>query len=241
MDESSTPAPVLSDFASTIFGEEPPNVFRAKPVASTSTSSKKKAALAKKDADKVGVATTRFNRLVTKSRATLIVCPLSTVQNWESQFAEHIAVPGGKAYRVRKVEDDDSEEEVKGKGKGRGKKATAAASASISIYVYHGVSRTTDPLELAKYDVVITTFSTLGAEFSKQARAAEERLNDVEAAKADSSDDEIVIYDSQGVALEPEAPAVTAPVKLKRKRVVGDGASPLQQVQWYRVVLDEAQ
>src|ERR1700692_361967 len=42
-----------------------------------------------KERDKIEAEYTRACRIKSKSRATLIVCPLSTVSNWEDQFKEH--------------------------------------------------------------------------------------------------------------------------------------------------------
>lgn len=40
--------------------------------------------------------------------------------------------------------------------------------ANLFLLVYHGSSRTKDPYELAKYDVVLTTYSIVSMEFPKQ-------------------------------------------------------------------------
>jgi SNF2 family DNA or RNA helicase len=69
--------------------------------------------------------------LVRNSKATLLVCPLSTVANWEDQIKSHIA-PGTFTY-----------------------------------YIYHGTSRIQDINELAKYDMVVTSYHTLAAEVKK--------------------------------------------------------------------------
>ncbi|KAJ3412131.1 hypothetical protein HDV05_001169 [Chytridiales sp. JEL 0842] len=73
--------------------------------------------------------------LFEKSWGTLIICPLSTVQNWEDQIANHVAKD------------------------------------ALSIHVYHGPGRTQDPKELAKYDVVISTYNLLSIEYSKDVKA----------------------------------------------------------------------
>lgn len=65
------------------------------------------------------------------SKATLLVCPLSTVANWEKQVKDHI------------------------------KKKT------IKYYIYHGPTRTQDAKELAKYDLVITSYHTLVSEVKR--------------------------------------------------------------------------
>ncbi|KAI9826271.1 MAG: hypothetical protein M1826_006693 [Phylliscum demangeonii] len=64
---------------------------------------------------------------------------------------------------------------------------------TLSYYIYHGTSRCGDPDQLAKYDLVITTYSVVSSDFSKRSK------------------------------------------KLKHA-----AASPLQQLNWFRVVLDEA-
>lgn len=64
---------------------------------------------------------------------------------------------------------------------------------TISFYVYHGSNRCNDLAQLAKYDLVITTYSVVSSEFDKRS-----------------------------------------------KRVKNGGVSPLQQSNWFRIVLDEA-
>lgn len=66
---------------------------------------------------------------VRNNKATLLVCPVSTVANWEDQLKTHI-VPGTLRY-----------------------------------YIYHGQGRIQDINELAKYDLVLTTYSTIAAEY----------------------------------------------------------------------------
>ncbi len=85
------------------------------------------------------------------------------------------------------------------------------ANGHISIYVYHGTNRIRDPSFLSKHDVVLTTYSTLAAELPSEKKAGKE-----------------------GVPKEIE-------IKLKRARKNGESQpSALLQVNWYRVILDEA-
>jgi SWI/SNF-related matrix-associated actin-dependent regulator of chromatin subfamily A3 len=261
----------LAEFSSRIYGLVDGGGSSLADAPSAPTS-KKKQAKAKREKKREDANAARFGRLVTRSRATLIVCPLSTVQNWEAQFEEHTGYADGRAYLVKpKLElVEPVESPVKGKGKGKAKEKDkekekaeekdeeVGEPRAISVYVYHGNSRIMDPVKLANYDVVITTFSTLGTEFSKQARAEEEREEEEEAAAAAalaasrdvSSDEGIEVfgYGPNGEIIESkpgqavvEGGKGAKKAKRKRKKIEGSGVSPLQQIQWFRVVLDEAQ
>lgn len=102
-----------------------------------------------------GPAPLALTHLTHNGKATLLVCPLSTITNWEEQIKTHI-VPGGLSY-----------------------------------HIYHGSSRIKDSKKLAKFDLVITTYGSVASE-------------------------------------------VTARHKGRT------GAYPLEEVGWFRVVLDEA-
>lgn len=67
---------------------------------------------------------------IRNTRTTLLVSPLSAVNNWVMQVKEHLS------------------------------------GSAVSFYVFHGSSRTTDVDELAKYDLVITTYSIVLSELS---------------------------------------------------------------------------
>ncbi|GAA5861119.1 hypothetical protein JCM3774_002196 [Rhodotorula dairenensis] len=249
--------------------------------------SKKKQAKQRREKAKEEAVQLRHEKLVCRSRATLIVCPLSTVQNWESQFEEHTAAVerdshGGKSIRIeadsevrkalkRKMrvadsdededfvdKDDDSDDisdsSMKSDSFAGGRKKKSA----LRIYIYHGASRCDDPRRLADHDVVITTFSTLATEYSKQVRADEEREDEEELAAKRAAEEEDGIVEVFGFG--PNGEILTSPpgqdaeaaqkaakekekkakAKRKRKRVEGTGVSPLQAIQWFRVVLDEA-
>ncbi|TWU76513.1 hypothetical protein ED733_007553 [Metarhizium rileyi] len=88
-------------------------------------------------------------------KSTLIVCPLSTVTNWEEQMKQHI-IPGG-----------------------------------LSCHIYHGSNRIKDVHKLAEFDIVITTYGSVSNE-------------------------------------------------LGSRRKGKDGVYPLEEIGWFRIVLDEA-
>ncbi|RDA83201.1 hypothetical protein CP532_1223 [Ophiocordyceps camponoti-leonardi (nom. inval.)] len=90
-----------------------------------------------------------------QARSTLIVCPLSTITNWEEQIKQHIR-PGSLLY-----------------------------------HIYHGPNRIKDAAKLASFDIVITTYGSVANELST-----------------------------------------------RRKR--GEGLYPLEEIGWFRIVLDEA-
>lgn len=117
----------------------------------------------------------RREELRCRSRATLLVCPLTVMANWESQLREHWT-----------------------------------HERPPRVYVYHGAGRTTDPRALANYDVVLTTYSTLGNEFANQ---------------------------STWTAAAGRADADPAP-EAKRARI--EAPNTCQRVEWFRIVLDEA-
>ncbi|GLT82998.1 hypothetical protein SLE2022_013120 [Rubroshorea leprosula] len=112
--------------------------------------------------------------------------------------------------------------------------------ANLSVLVYHGSNRTKDPSELAKYDVVLTTYSIVSMEVPKQP-------------SVDEDDDEKCYEDGDGF------PASVFKSSKKRKfkptydkkgtkhQKRGDGSllesvsGPLAKVGWFRVILDEAQ
>jgi SNF2 family DNA or RNA helicase len=88
------------------------------------------------------------------SKGTLLICPVSTIKNWEDQIPEHIA------------------------------------AGALTYHIYHGSNRIQNPLDLTKYDIVITTYGTVNAEVNG--------------------------------------------------RTAKSGHSPLMQLKWFRIVLDEA-
>jgi SNF2 family DNA or RNA helicase len=88
-------------------------------------------------------------------KATLIICPLSTITNWEEQIKQHVA-PG-----------------------------------ELSYHIYHGPNRIKDLARLASYDIIITTYGSVSNELSARRKAKK-------------------------------------------------GSYPLEELGWFRIVLDEA-
>ncbi|UNI21751.1 1-phosphatidylinositol 4-kinase [Purpureocillium takamizusanense] len=93
--------------------------------------------------------------IVRHAKTTLIVCPLSTITNWEEQMKQHVQ-PG-----------------------------------ALSYHIYHGANRIKDVERLTTFDIVITTYGSVSNELSS-----------------------------------------------RRKRK--EGLYPLEEIGWFRIVLDEA-
>ena len=197
----------------------------------------------------------RLSLLKERSRATLIVCPLSTLVSWEEQFKEHW---GGEAQIVGGINSSGSVTTVSSQaptplptgfatGTGTGIEALGTMSLStpnrllkpgalIRVYMYHGASRRPDPAHIANFDVVITTYSTLATEYSKQMRSGQVNGQLDPDEDGGSSDGGVFEVDQDGNPVARKK----KPVR-RRKMCGGETASPLQAIHWFRVVLDEAQ
>ncbi|PWN27706.1 hypothetical protein BDZ90DRAFT_232111 [Jaminaea rosea] len=159
----------------------------------------------------------RRDNLVAKSRATLIVAPLTIVANWEEQIKEHWA-----------------------------KKSRP------SVYIYHGSNRSSDPKMIANHDVVLTTYSTLASEFSRQSiwvDTTEGAAKGGDDEAADDGEDDFEMYDDEGRPISSSnyngngTGASNGKGKgKKRKKATGgkEAPNPLQRIEWFRIVLDEA-
>lgn len=125
-----------------------------------------------------------------RSRATLIVCPMSIIANWRDQLGEHWA-----------------------------------RSCRPKIDTYHGARRSTNLKELADNDVVLTTYSTLAAEFGTQSLWTDS-----------------AVYQRKPAGQLPHDAQTDVGGKRKREK---NGKrkphlNPLQRIEWFRIVLDEA-
>ncbi|XP_060189095.1 helicase-like transcription factor CHR28 isoform X1 [Lycium barbarum] len=107
------------------------------------------------------------------------------------------------------------------------------SKANLSVLVYHGSSRTKDPIELAKYDVVVTTYSIVSMEVPKQPLAED----DDETGKATHESSSSKKRKTPSSSKKSSSKAK----KEMEKELLEATARPLARVGWYRVVLDEAQ
>lgn len=225
-------------------GQTADRLSGAPDIPETKAISAKGKAKAAKLHDKLEAEYTRACRIKNKSRATLIICPLSTVSNWEDQLREHwcgeVMIFGGSGGAISPTPSRPNGQSLCTAGLiDEGSKA----GTSLRVYVYHGNARRPDPAFLADFDVVITTYHTLASEFSKQSKSRS--AADVEDEEEDPDSDGPIEVDEYGnplIKLEKSAKAGT-----KRKKpssvatTMTEIPSALQSIHWFRVVLDEAQ
>jgi len=193
------------------------NVHGAPPTKKARQSKPKKRG--KREQKKEDAEITRKGEIVARSRATLVVLPLTLVSAWEGQVDEHWG-----------------------------------AEDRPSVYIYHGTGRLTNAKEIADHDLVLTTYSTLATEYANS--MAEEDGSDADEDEDGTSktteDDEITLVDSNGNAVDLRTSAEKAEYwkkqeerrkreKKRKRKAVGDSViSPLQQIEWFRIILDEA-
>ncbi|KAL2931938.1 Helicase-like transcription factor CHR28 [Bienertia sinuspersici] len=109
-----------------------------------------------------------------------------------------------------------------------------SSEANLSVYVYHGNSRTKDPYELAKHDVVLTTYSIVSMEVPRQPVVLKSGNDGRKAEVEDSS--------IQFNRKRKHSTSDNRRSKKEMDNVSGKSvAHPLAKVGWFRVVLDEAQ
>ncbi|KAL1295687.1 hypothetical protein HN51_056534 [Arachis hypogaea] len=109
----------------------------------------------------------------------------------------------------------------------------------LAVLVYHGGSRTKDPTELARYDVVLTTYAIVTNEVPKQPLVEEDDIDEKMGERFGIS--------SEFSASKKRKQLYNGSKKSKRGRKGLDESSiesasgPLAKVGWFRVILDEAQ
>ncbi|PFH54824.1 hypothetical protein AMATHDRAFT_135139 [Amanita thiersii Skay4041] len=231
------------EFASQPVDPLPPPQLEKLPTKDISDSGKGKAKVAKAQ-EKYETQYARACRIKIKSRATLIVCPLSTVSNWEDQFREHwkgeVTVSGGSGASC--IPSPPQVSLQAGPSNSAEEKLThrLCQGSHLRVYIYHGNGRTPDPSFLADFDAVITTYATLASEFSKQTRF----VGDDDDEDDGLSSDGLGNGDRSELDSQPSKASKRKKAMLKRKKsgllAICDAVSPLQSIHWFRVVLDEA-
>ncbi|BEI89113.1 uncharacterized protein CcaverHIS019_0204750 [Cutaneotrichosporon cavernicola] len=176
---------------------------------------------------------TRRSQITKRSKATLLVCPMSTITNWEDQIKEHwdgdVEVVGGTSPPVKK-----------------GVKKPTDPEDTLRVYIYHGTGRKADPRYLAGFDIVITSYSTLANEYSKHCNSCGDGESTPADTRGNSDDEASGATSARGTTtpasgINPSDVSEALKRKQKRKRApAADQPSPLQTIDWFRVVLDEA-
>lgn len=112
------------------------------------------------------------------------------------------------------------------------------SKANISFLVYHGSNRTKDPYELAKFDVVLTTYAIVSMEVPKQPLVDKD---DIESGKRDGCS----MFAGNSTSKKRKESPNSSSENPKQKIASGNSklefSRPLAKVGWFRVILDEAQ
>ena len=188
---NSEPSLSASHFAGSVWGM--PDTSAVNDVMSA-----KQKAKAEKERERLEIEYARARRIKVRSRATLIICPLSTVVNWEDQFKEHwageVQVVGGSGlacstsaqtteaqvgnsstYYTEQQQCSDNMVICESNGTPQPQSSLPLDKRkkgnSLRVYIYHGNARRPDPHFLADFDAVITTYATLATEYSKQSKS----------------------------------------------------------------------
>ncbi|KAI9513071.1 SNF2 family N-terminal domain-containing protein [Russula earlei] len=152
----------------------------------------------------------RACRIKCKSRATLVICPLSTVANWEDQFREHwsglVSVSGGS-------------------GSCTNPDLGSTQTTLISMFS-NGTDTDGQPSDDGMASSREKPSSPLPTEYSKQTRSLE--------------DGEDVASDSGNEVNGKSAKTTKNGKRKRLATNGTEATSPLQSVHWFRVVLDEA-
>ncbi|KAG2315951.1 hypothetical protein Bca52824_019073 [Brassica carinata] len=142
----------------------------------------------------------------------------------ESDVKPEVKVSSNSETTVQSAGDNDgngSSEKMKAKDEGatsvvrqwaRELDEKVTDEAKLSVLIYHGGCRTKDPVELAKYDVVVTTYAIVTNEVPKES----------------------LVEDDETMKKITKVPPMVSPT-------IRNGKLQWVSVGWFRVVLDEAQ
>ncbi|KAL8120583.1 helicase-like transcription factor CHR28 isoform X2 [Apium graveolens] len=113
-----------------------------------------------------------------------------------------------------------------------------AEEAKLCVLIYHGSSRTKDPVELAKYDVVVTTYAIVANEVPPTS-------GDDEDQNKKNMENCGLISDFSGNNKRKQKTHASKKRKKARKGIdsssIDSDCGTLAKVRWLRVILDEAQ
>ncbi|KAK8847498.1 hypothetical protein IAR55_005356 [Kwoniella newhampshirensis] len=202
----------------------------------------------------------RRSRITTRSKGTLLVCPMSTISNWEDQIKEHwngpVEIVGGASGVMPPKKIERKWKPPKSDGAESSDDESLENFDLLRVYIYHGPSRRPDPQYISEFDIVITSYNTLANEYSKQSGATDTETSTPGDTAYNSGEESVEVSGDSSLNCRATKPEVEAEIKAtevaalirggmkkgkgRQKTSLADQTSPLQAIEWFRVVLDEA-
>ncbi|KAE8247792.1 hypothetical protein A4X06_0g4189 [Tilletia controversa] len=168
----------------------------------------------------------RITNLKKRSRATLIVCPMTVISNWIEQINEHwVGKEKPKLYTYH--------------GPGRNQTINFLANHDVILTTYSTLAyefgRSTTWADEDEVDAALADMQGI-----KLGSAAAQSTSNQQAAQSDDDDDEFEMFDKNGNKLAGGSNGKGKAGVKRKKAVRKEAFNPLQRIEFFRIVLDES-
>ncbi|CDH59294.1 dna repair protein rad5 [Lichtheimia corymbifera JMRC:FSU:9682] len=118
---------------------------------------------------------------------------------------------------------------------------TKTQPGKLKVLVYHGSNRSKDPATFANYDVVVTTYQVVASDMPNTSKRGRRRQHGEEESSEGLSSAAATPTPDDSVSPSSSAPNSPRPAASASASPSIESYGPLFQLEWHRVVLDEAQ